>query len=118
MQDRTKLMKLFAVVLFALVATFALAPASARTGAVVDTRTVAADNKPFDAAAVYKAKCTACHGKQAEKKFDKTKTDDVLAEVVLKGKDAKPLKMPAYEAKGVTPEQAGALVTHMRSLHP
>jgi mono/diheme cytochrome c family protein len=118
MQDRTKLMKLLAVAFVALVATFALAPASARTGAAVDTRTGAADNKPFEAATVYKTKCASCHGKQAEKKFDATKTDGVLAEVVLKGKDAKPLKMPAYEAKGVTPEQAGALVAYMKSLHP
>ena len=57
-------------------------------------------------------------GKQAEKKFDKTKADDALTEVVLKGKDAKPLKMPAYETKGVTPEQAGALVAQMRTLNP
>ncbi len=109
MQDRTRLMKLLAVVIVALPATFALAPASARTGAVVNN---------FDAATVYKAKCASCHGKQAEKKFDATKTDDALTEVVLKGKDAKPLKMPAYETKGVTLEQATALVAHMKSLHP
>lgn len=109
MKDRTNLMKLFAVALAALLAAIVLRPASAHTGAVVGD---------FDAAAVYKAKCVACHGKQAEKKFDGTKADGALAEVVLKGKDAKPLKMPAYEAKGVTAEQAGALVAHMRSLHP
>jgi|SRR5215207_1704910 len=109
MQAKTRRMKLFAVALAALPATFALAPASARTGAY---------DKPFEAAAVYKTKCAACHGKQAEKKFDATKTDDGLAEVVLKGKaDAKP-KMPAYETKGVTAEQAGALVAHMKSLRP
>jgi mono/diheme cytochrome c family protein len=111
MQTNNNRMKLFAVSVIALLATFALAPASARTGAGVD-------NKPFEATAVYKSKCTACHGKQAEKKFDKTKTDDVLTEVVLKGKDAKPLKMPAYETKGVTQAQAGALVAHMRTLNP
>lgn len=106
--NRLKLLAV-AVALVALPATFVLAPASART--------VAAD-KPFEAAAVYKAKCTACHGKQSEKKFDATKTDDVLTGVVLKGKaDAKP-KMPAYETKGVTAEQARALVAHMRSLRP
>ncbi|MFL6333533.1 MAG: c-type cytochrome [Pyrinomonadaceae bacterium] len=111
MQDRTKLMKLLVVALVALLATFLRAPASARTGAVV------AGN--FDAAAAYTSmKCATCHGKKAEKKFDKTKTDGALAEIVLKGKDAKPLKMPAYEAKGVTPEQAAALVAHMRALHP
>jgi mono/diheme cytochrome c family protein len=110
MQTNTNRLKLLAVTFIALLAALALAPASAHTGA--------ANNKPFEAAAVYKAKCASCHGKQAEKKFDATKTDDALAEVVLKGKDAKPLKMPAYETKGVTPEQATALVAHMRSLHP
>jgi mono/diheme cytochrome c family protein len=110
MQTNTNRLKLLAVTFIALLAALALAPASARTAV--------ADNKPFDAAAVYKAKCTACHGKQSEKKFDKTKTDDVLTEVVLKGKDAKPLKMPAYETKGVTPEQARALVAQMRTLNP
>src|SRR5205085_7755845 len=110
MQDRTNLLKLFVVALIALLATITLRPASARTGAVA---------RDFDATAAYTSmKCATCHGKQAEKKFDKTKTDDALAEVVLKGKDVKPIKMPGYEAKGVTPEQAAALVTHMRSLHP
>jgi mono/diheme cytochrome c family protein len=110
MQDRTNLLKLFVVALVALLATIVLRPASARTGAVAGD---------FDAAAAYTSmKCATCHGKQAEKKFDKTKEDGALAEVVLKGKDAKPLKMPGYEAKGVTPEQAAALVAHMRSLHP
>lgn len=98
-----------ALVAVAFLMTLVLTPAAARTSV---------DNKPFDAAAVYKSKCASCHGKQAEKKFDKTKTDDALSEVVLKGKDAKPLKMPAYETKGVTPEQAGALVAQMRTLNP
>jgi len=110
MQTNTNRLKLLAVAFIALPAALALAPASARTAV--------ADNKPFDAATVYKTKCASCHGKQAEKKFDATKTDNALTEVVLKGKDAKPLKMPAYETKGVTLEQATALVAHMRSLRP
>ena len=109
MQTNTNRLKLLAVAFIALLAALALVPASAHT-AVAD--------KPFDAAAIYKAKCAACHGKQSEKKFDATKTDDALTEVVLKGKEAKPLKMPAYETKGVTPEQARALVANMRSLRP
>jgi mono/diheme cytochrome c family protein len=108
MQTKTNWMKLLVVALVALLATFVRAPASAHTGAVV---------RNFDAATVYKSKCAACHGQKAEKKFDATKADGVLAEVVLKGKNVKPLKMPAYEAKGITPEQAGALVAHMKSLH-
>jgi cytochrome c5 len=58
-----------------------------------------------------------CHGKKAEKKFDTTMTDDQLVDVVLKGKKpAKPPNMPAYGVKGVTAEQAKALVDHMKAL--
>ena len=65
----------------------------------------------------YKSKCVACHGKKAEKKFDTALTDDQLVEVVLKGKKAeKPPHMPSYEDKGVTAEQAKALVAYMKQL--
>ena len=81
---------------------------------VVTARTEA---RPAEPAEVYKTKCVACHGKKAEKKFDATKADDQLVEVVLKGKKAeKPPNMPAYEAKGVTAEQAKALVDYMKQL--
>ena len=70
-----------------------------------------------DAAALYKAKCVACHGAAAEKKFDAAKPDAELTEIILKGKKGeKPPFMPGYEEKGVTAEQAAALVAHMRSL--
>ena len=72
----------------------------------------------FDAAATFKAKCAMCHGQKAEKKFDAAKADDVLEAVILKGNDTVTPKMPAYETKGVTPEQARALVVQMRSLRP
>lgn len=110
MQTNTNRLKLLAIALVFLLALLALTRASAVL--------VRADNKPFEAAAVYKTKCASCHGKQAEKKFDKTKDAAALTEVVLKGKDAKPLKMPAYETKGVTQEQAAALVAHMKTLNP
>ena len=103
-----KRMKIFAVTLITLtlfaVALFSPAPAPARAAA-----------EDFDAATVFKAKCAMCHGQKAEKKFDATKADDVLASTVLKGKDDVMPKMPSYEAKGVTPEQAAALVAHMKS---
>ena len=76
----------------------------------------AAAAQDFDAAAVYKAKCAMCHGQKAEKKFDAAKADDAHVGVVLKGKDDVTPKMPGYEAKGVTADQAKALVTHMKSL--
>jgi mono/diheme cytochrome c family protein len=88
-----------------LAATFLFISAGARTPA------------QDDAAALYKSKCFACHGATAEKKFDATKADDELIQVVLKGKKMeKPPNMPGFEEKGITPEQAKALVTYMKSL--
>ena len=70
-----------------------------------------------DPAKFYTTKCVSCHGKKAEKKFDATLTDAQLIEIVLKGKKpAKPPNMPAYADKGVTAEQAKALVDHMKAL--
>ncbi len=89
-----------------LVAGFALVSAAAR-----------ANQEQFDAAATYKGKCVACHGPKAEKKFDTTIADADLVQAVLKGKKAeKPPNMPAYGEKGITEEQATALVAHMKSL--
>lgn len=69
-----------------------------------------------DTAALFKSKCAACHGATAEKKFDATKADDVLVDTILKGKKLeKPPNMPAYEEKGVTADQAKALVAFMKS---
>jgi mono/diheme cytochrome c family protein len=70
-----------------------------------------------DAAALYKTKCVACHGATAEKKFDPTMADADLAQIVLKGKKMeKPPNMPAYEEKGITEDQAKALVAFMKTL--
>lgn len=95
-----------ATVVALLVAGFALISAAAR-----------ANQDQFDAAATYKAKCVACHGAAAEKKFDSTLPDADLVQIVLKGKKGeKPPNMPGYEEKGITEEQAKALVAHMKSL--
>ena len=73
--------------------------------------------QPSDPAAYYKAKCVACHGQKAEKKFDATLTDEQYVEAILKGKKPeKPPNMPAYGEKGVTAEQAKALLDHMKQL--
>jgi mono/diheme cytochrome c family protein len=75
------------------------------------------DAKPFDATHYYSSKCVACHGKKAEKKFDTSHADDQLVDAVLKGKKGeKPPNMPGYGAKGLTAEQAKALVDHMKQL--
>jgi mono/diheme cytochrome c family protein len=71
----------------------------------------------FDAAGTYKAKCVACHGAKAEKKFDATLSDDTLLQAVLKGKKPeKPPNMPAFEEKGITADQAKALIAYMKSI--
>ena len=70
-----------------------------------------------DDAALYKSKCTMCHGATAEKKVDKTKADDELIQTVLKGKKPeKPPNMPAFEERGITADQAKALVGYVKSL--
>jgi len=75
------------------------------------------DVLPSDTAAYYKAKCVACHGKAAEKKFDPSLPEEQLIEIVLKGKKAaKPPHMPAYGDKGVSSEQAKALIDQMKLL--
>ena len=75
------------------------------------------DVQPSDTAAYYTAKCVACHGKTAEKKFDPSLPEEQLIDIVLKGKKAeKPPHMPGYGAKGVTSDQAKALISHMKQL--
>jgi mono/diheme cytochrome c family protein len=79
----------------------------------VPARTAADD----DAAALYNGKCKMCHGATAEKKIDKTKADDALMQIILDGKAAeKPPNMPAYKDKGLTADQAKALVTYIKSV--
>jgi len=76
-----------------------------------------ATQDPGDPAAFYKAKCVACHGQKAEKRFDSTLPDDQLLNAVMKGKKVeKPPNMPAFEDKGVTADQAKALITLMKQL--
>jgi mono/diheme cytochrome c family protein len=70
-----------------------------------------------EASTTYKAKCQACHTALAAKFFDTAKTDEQLAEAILKGKKGeKPPFMPGYEANGMTNEQAKTLVYFMRQL--
>ena len=76
------------------------------------------DVKYTDAASYYKdGKCVVCHGQKAEKKFDPAKSDDEHVQIILKGKKPeKPPNMPAYETKGITADQAKALLDYMKSL--
>lgn len=88
----------------------------AATFVVVSVRAGAAADD-FDAAGTYKTKCVACHGAKAEKKFDATLSDADLSQIVLKGKKPeKPPNMPAFEERGITADQATALVAYMKTL--
>jgi cytochrome c5 len=91
--------------------------ASALLFAVVVVARSTPEPQATDTAAYYKSKCVMCHGKKAEKKFDTTLSDDQLVDIVLKGKKVeKPPHMPGYAEKGVTADQAKALVAHMKQL--
>ena len=104
---KTFKMMTLATVVAMLMAGFALISAAARS----------ANQEQFDAAATFKAKCVACHGAAAEKKFDASIPDADLVQIVLNGKKPeKPPNMPAYGEKGITEEQAKALVAYMKSL--
>ena len=70
-----------------------------------------------DPAATYKTKCAVCHSPKAEKFFDPGKSDEQLIDTVLKGKKGeKPPYMPGFEAKGMNPDEAKALVGYMKSI--
>ena len=87
------------------------------TPMIVSTATATQEVSAANAADFYKAKCTACHGQKAEKKFDATMADDQLVDILLKGKKLeKPPNMPAFGEKGVTADQAKGLVDYMKQL--
>jgi len=70
-----------------------------------------------DPAVIYKAKCALCHGKKAEKGYKADMPEEEQVTAILKGKKAtKPPHMPGFEKKGVTQEDAKALVTYMKGL--
>src|SRR5262249_54093349 len=94
-------------VMMMLIAAFVLISAAAKTRNVDD----------FTAADTYKAKCAACYGPAAEKRFDATLADADLVQILLKEKKAeRPPNMPAYKEKGITEDQAKALVAYMKSI--
>src|SRR5215831_1503177 len=86
--------------------------------ALLIASTPAGTYKDDDTAALYKSKCVTCHGANAEKKFDASMAEAEMVQIVLKGKKAeKPPNMPGYADKGITEDQAKALVAFMRSKH-
>ena len=86
-------------------------------GGLLISVTAQGEVQASDPAAFYKTKCVACHGPKAEKKFDSSLADEQLIDIVMKGKKPeKPPNMPAYGEKGVSAEQAKALVEYMKQL--
>jgi len=84
---------------------------------VVNIAAPAQEAQPSDSAAFYKAKCVACHGPKADKRFDAALSEEQQIEAIMKGKKVeKPPHMPAYGEKGVTAEQAKALLEYMKQL--
>ena len=70
-----------------------------------------------DPAAIFKAKCAACHSPKAEKFYDQSRPDEEQVQAILKGKKGeKPPYMPAFETKGITEDDAKALAAYMKSL--
>jgi len=107
-RNRTKILSIVALVfpLLALVV-FTNKPVKA-VSSVVD-----------DPATVYKAKCAMCHTPKAEKFYDPSKPEEEQVQAILKGKKGeKPPYMPAFEAKGITEDDAKALVAYMKTLKP
>ncbi|MEO8574218.1 MAG: cytochrome c [Pyrinomonadaceae bacterium] len=72
---------------------------------------------PEDPAVTYNAKCAMCHSPKAEKLYDPAAPADQQIEAILKGKKGeKPPYMPAFEPKGITADDAKALVEYMQGL--
>lgn len=103
--NRTKLIAIiFFAVPFLLFTVFNTTPVA--VGAAVD-----------DPAAVYKAKCAACHLPGATKFYDPAQADEHHVQVIMKGKKGeKPPFMPGFEAKGMTEDEAKGLAGYMRGL--
>ena len=102
--------KLIAIVLFvvavAAVGAFRTAPVTVQAAAAAD-----------DPATVFKTKCAMCHSPKAEKFYDPAKSEDEHIDTIMKGKKGeKPPFMPGFEAKGMTRDDAKALVGYMQSL--
>lgn len=112
--------KLLAIALIAL-PMLALAVFNTNREVSAVSKTVAAENAfvavQDDVASQYKKQCAMCHKADASKFFEPSKMDEVLTEIVLKGKKAeKPPDMPGYETKGMTKDQAKLLVAYMRQM--
>lgn len=116
---KTNLIKLFAVAVIALplLAVVIFNAPSTVVVANVNHSVTPSSAQQDDIAAQYKKTCAVCHKANAEKFFEPSKMDEVLVEIVLKGKKAeKPPHMPSYEDKGVDKDKAKLYVAYMRQM--
>lgn len=70
-----------------------------------------------DGAAIFKSKCAACHGADASKKLDgvKAASEADVVKIITSGKDAKPMKMPAYDGK-LSKDEIVAVAKYLKSI--
>ena len=65
----------------------------------------------------YQRTCRECHGDSANQRFYQRLSESEMVQTILKGRMMdKPPDMPAFEEKGVTPEQARELALFMQEL--
>lgn len=83
------------------------------------------ESEPVDGAAVFKKRCSMCHGPEGKgfsanktpdftsEDWQKSKTDEEITDVVKNGKKGTP--MPAFGSK-LSEDEVKAVVAHVRSL--
>jgi Cytochrome C oxidase, cbb3-type, subunit III len=70
-----------------------------------------------EASQFYQRTCRECHGDSANQPFYQRLSESEMVQTILKGRMMdKPPDMPAFEEKGVTPEQARELALFMQEL--
>jgi len=108
---KTDQIKLIAIILFAIPLLL--------LAAFKETPVMRAAPTYDDSAAIYKAKCAACHTPTASKFYDPTHTEESQVQTIMKGrKGEKPPYMPAFGEKGMTEDEAKALAAYMKTLKP
>ena len=107
-------LKLATIAMFTVAAIFTIGfrstPVTGATAAAID-----------DPAAVFKAKCAMCHTPSASKYYDPATAEADQINAILKGtvnkdQSAPIKKMPGFEEKGITADDAKTLAAYMKSL--
>ena len=75
------------------------------------------EKQAFAPADYYKAKCTECHGSEAQKKFNPDLPESQMIDAILNGTLTQtPPDMPPFADKGINEDRARALIAYMKSL--